>query len=104
MKPGAATPVPTVLVFSERFLDTGIPRDEAPDSFTSERLRRVRDSMAAIGLDLPLLEPRPATEDEIAMVHTPEYIDRIRGYADGSIPRDDDYRWVSAETAIASIT
>ncbi len=96
--------LPTPLVFSDRFLDEGVPRDDAPDPFRGERLVRMLDSIEALGLELPIVEPRPATDPEIAMVHTPEYIERIRGYSDGTILRDDDFRWVSAETAIASNT
>jgi acetoin utilization deacetylase AcuC-like enzyme len=57
--------------------------------------RRLRNLVDAAGLldRLVALAPRPATDDELAMVHTPEYIERVRtasarggGDAGGSSP------------------
>ncbi len=94
----------TALVTSPLFLEPGTPRDVAPDPSGTERLRRVLAALDAEDLDLLHIDPRPATRDELELVHLPEYIDLIRAYADGTRERGDDFRWVSAETYLASNT
>jgi acetoin utilization deacetylase AcuC-like enzyme len=92
----------TVLVTSHRFLDPGLPRGEpSSDPFGTERIRVVQRAVEAAAPGLRRLEPRTATQDELLMVHTPEYVTLVREYSEGTRPRDD-YRWLSAEVAIRS--
>jgi acetoin utilization deacetylase AcuC-like enzyme len=94
----------TALVTSDRFLDPGVPRGEpSSDPFGAERLRIIRRAIDPALPDLPRLEPRPATADELLMVHTEEYVTLVRELSEGLRPRDD-YRNLSAEVAVASNT
>lgn len=95
---------PTGLVFSEAFLEPGIPRDESSDLWNVERLKLVWSSVRAAVPDAPLLPPRPATDEELALVHDPAYIALIRDYSSGARQRGDDFRHVSPDTAITSNT
>ncbi len=94
----------TGLVFSDAFLDPGIPRDELRDPWNAERLRLVWDTVREALPKAPVITPRLATEEELAFVHEPEYVLTVRDYASGARPRGDDFRYVSANTAIASNT
>jgi acetoin utilization deacetylase AcuC-like enzyme len=67
-------------------------------------VRRVFGALDDAGLELLRLDTRPATREELELVHSPDYIDAIRAYSDGSRLRGDDYRLVSAETYLASNT
>ena len=52
-----------------------------------ERLRRTLDLMAACGLlarkNVTVLPPRLATDEELALFHTPEYVDAVRRLSRG---------------------
>src|SRR5437660_4623926 len=47
---------------------------------------RTRVSSAARAVPFTFIEPRPATWDELALVHTPEYLDKLRN---GTMTADD---------------
>lgn len=66
---------PIPIVFHERYeVDIG------PHVFPTAKYRLVRDRLLADGTITPadLLRPEPATDDQVALVHTPEYIAKIR--------------------------
>jgi acetoin utilization deacetylase AcuC-like enzyme len=67
--------IPTVaLVKDERYLEhkPGEGHPERP-----ARLRAIHDLINSEFSNLPLIEPRPATTDEIALVHDPFYIQTV---------------------------
>lgn len=82
----------TALITSERFRghDTGT-HVENP-----RRLEAIEAGLRASGqLDgRPIIEPRPATEDELALVHEPSYIRRIAEFAERG------GGWLDADTLI----
>lgn len=91
------------LVFSDLFLDQGIPRDVVADPWEAGRLQVVWTAIRDALPEAPLIEPRYATSEELGLVHDPAYIELIRDYSSGARRRED-YRHVSAETAITSNT
>jgi acetoin utilization deacetylase AcuC-like enzyme len=48
--------------------------------FPADKYRRVRDRLLATGVAQPadLLEPEPATDQDILLVHKPEYVSKLR--------------------------
>jgi acetoin utilization deacetylase AcuC-like enzyme len=62
------------VIRDDRFLDhiAGDMHPESPD-----RLRVIHDLLAKEFPDLPVIAPRPATEDELALVHDPFYIETV---------------------------
>src|SRR5579862_1546706 len=48
--------------------------------FPAEKYKRVRDRLLANGVAeaTDLLEPQPATDDDILLVHTPDYVQKLR--------------------------
>ncbi len=48
--------------------------------FPAEKYRRTRDRLLATGTAeaADFLEPEPATDDDILLVHTPDYVDKLR--------------------------
>ena len=48
--------------------------------FPAEKYRRIRERLLApaIADANDFLEPQPATDDDILLVHTPEYVDKLR--------------------------
>ncbi|MGB8989673.1 MAG: histone deacetylase, partial [Candidatus Sulfotelmatobacter sp.] len=47
--------------------------------FPTEKYRRTRDRLLANGFAeaTDFLEPQPATDDDILLVHTPDYVDKL---------------------------
>src|ERR1017187_6293362 len=47
--------------------------------FPSEKYQRVRERLIAAGVaeENDFLEPQPATDEDILLVHTPEYVDKL---------------------------
>jgi acetoin utilization deacetylase AcuC-like enzyme len=62
------------IIKDERYLEHN-PGDGHPES--PDRLRVIHDLIAKEFSDLPLIEPRVATEDELAAVHDPFYIQTV---------------------------
>ena len=96
--------MPTGWVWSDRFLEPGELRSEGQDLWGPERLRLIADAASAADLGLVRLTPRSATVEEILSVHTDEYVRKVADYSSGAAQRGDDYRFVDADTAIASNT
>lgn len=48
--------------------------------FPAEKYRRIRDRLLAIGMAEPtdFIEPQPATDQDILLVHKPEYVQKLR--------------------------
>src|ERR1700730_10057716 len=48
--------------------------------FPAEKYRRVRDRLIASGVadDTAFLEPEPATDQDILLVHTPKYVHKLK--------------------------
>lgn len=48
--------------------------------FPAEKYRRVRDRLISTGVADPtdFLEPQPATDEDILLVHTPEYVQKLK--------------------------
>lgn len=48
--------------------------------FPSQKFRMVRDALLARGLAEPsdILEPQPATDDDVLLAHTPEWVEKLR--------------------------
>ena len=48
--------------------------------FPAEKYRRIRDRLISTGVAGPgdFLEPQPATDQDILLVHTPEYVEKLR--------------------------
>jgi acetoin utilization deacetylase AcuC-like enzyme len=72
-----------IVVYSPRYqIDIGL------HVFPTDKYRRVRDRLIETALvQAPdLVEPRAATWDELALVHTPEYLERLRT---GAVTRED---------------
>ena len=48
--------------------------------FPAEKYRRVRERLLSDGdVDaIDFLEPQPATDEDIQLVHTPEYVNKLR--------------------------
>src|SRR5712675_2701791 len=48
--------------------------------FPAEKYRRVRDRLIATGVAGPtdFLEPQPATDQDILLVHKPEYVQKLK--------------------------
>jgi acetoin utilization deacetylase AcuC-like enzyme len=66
--------LPFKLVYSDAYY---LPIGE--HVFPAEKYRRIRERLLATGVAEPgdFLEPRPATDDDILLVHTPEYVDKL---------------------------
>jgi acetoin utilization deacetylase AcuC-like enzyme len=98
----------TGIVFSERFLEPGQLRGDPlqPNPSGWQRIEAVWDAIQAASTlpNVVHLAPRAATVDELEMVHTADYIRRVREYSDGAPERGDDFRYVNADTVIASNT
>lgn len=62
------------IIKDDRYLEHN-PGDGHPES--PDRLRVIHDLIAKEFRDLPLIEPRVATEDELAAVHDPFYIQTV---------------------------
>ena len=62
------------IIKDDRYLEHN-PGDGHPES--PERLRVIHELVAKEFSDLPLIEPRVATEDELAAVHDPFYIQTV---------------------------
>lgn len=97
-------PLRTAWVWSDRFLEAGESRSEGQDLWACERTRVIADAIAAAGAQMMKLEPRPATETELQTVHTEKYVRLIQDYCRGTPGRGDDFRYVNADTLIASNT
>ena len=72
-----------IVVYSPRYqIDIGL------HVFPTDKYRRVRDRLIETALvQAPdLVEPRAATWDELALVHTPEYLEKLRT---GTVTRED---------------
>jgi len=66
--------LPFKLVYHDRYdLRLG------PHVFPSQKYRLVRDALVAKGIADPadLLSPQPVTDDDVRLVHTPEYVDKL---------------------------
>src|ERR1700748_2111767 len=48
--------------------------------FPAEKYRRVRDRLVATNVPKPadFLEPQPATDEDILLVHTPDYVRKLK--------------------------
>ncbi|HKS17250.1 MAG TPA: histone deacetylase, partial [Planctomycetota bacterium] len=77
----------TVFAYSSRY------EPDWPDHvFPMEKYRLVADRLRAAGK--PLVEPEAATRDQLLLVHTPEYLERLErmtetpelGYAEFEVP------------------
>jgi acetoin utilization deacetylase AcuC-like enzyme len=68
--------MPLTLVSSQRFADhvTPVGHPERPER--AEVFNRIADAFTAAGGRV--IEPRPAGDDDLARVHTPEHLDAIR--------------------------
>ncbi len=69
----------TVYVYDPIYLEHDLPSH--PEN--ARRLKRILDTLEDEGMlaRLRLLEPRPATAEELQRVHTPEHIERVRRVA-----------------------
>src|SRR5215813_5493041 len=81
------------------------PEPSLESGTTKRRLRNLVDASGLLG-SLVEIEPRPATDDELARVHGRDYIDRIRvesfglgGDTNGSTPFR---RWTYEIAALAA--
>jgi acetoin utilization deacetylase AcuC-like enzyme len=105
----------TGLVFNERFLlhDTGVEavvtlRDRSfelspePHPAAASIIRRTKEFLDLSGLTGQMLpiDARAATEDELAVYHTREYIAGIRAFASGSRPWQSSWGEIDDETRI----
>lgn len=106
----------TGFVFNEHFLahDTGVEStvrlrnsvfelSPEPHPSSVSIIRRIKEFLDKSGLAQQMLsiEARPATENELAMYHTPEYIAGIRALAEGEQPQEG-WGEVDEETVISS--
>ena len=87
------------LIKDDRYLEhnAGPGHPESPD-----RLRVIHDLIAKEFPQVPLIAPRPATEDELALVHDPFYIEtvaRTEGVAFSRLDADTGLSAKSYETA-----
>jgi acetoin utilization deacetylase AcuC-like enzyme len=66
--------LPFKLIYSDRYY---LPIGE--HVFPAEKYRRIRDRLIQSGVAdaSDFLEPQPATEEDIRLVHTPEYVDKL---------------------------
>jgi acetoin utilization deacetylase AcuC-like enzyme len=66
--------LPFKLIYSDRYF---LPIGE--HVFPAEKYRRIHDRLIERGIADPedFLEPEPATDDDILLVHTPEYVDKL---------------------------
>ena len=68
------SPALTPIVYAARYhIDIG------PHVFPTRKYQMVHARLIESGADLQFLEPEPATWDELALVHTQEYLARLRG-------------------------
>src|SRR5512146_1181597 len=83
------------IIKDDRYLEhnAGERHPESPN-----RLRVIHDLIAKEFSDLPLIEPRLATEDELAAVHDPHYIQAIAGTEGVAMSRLDADTGLSART------
>ena len=71
------------VVYSARYrIDIG------PHVFPTDKYQRVHARLLETGVILPadVVEPEPASWEELALVHTPEYLERLR---DGAMSSED---------------
>jgi len=67
-----------IVVYSARYrIDIGL------HVFPTDKYRQVHDRLLEAGVIQPadVIEPAPASWDQLALVHTPEYLERMRGGA-----------------------
>lgn len=67
--------LPFKLVYSDRYY---LPIGD--HVFPAEKYRRIRDRLIATGAAEPddFVEPQPATDQDILLVHTPEYVQKLK--------------------------
>ncbi|MBN2372941.1 histone deacetylase [bacterium] len=67
-----------IIIKDERFMDhlAGHPHPESP-----ERLKAIYGAISELEGEIPIsyIQPRPASMDEIALVHDPDYISELEG-------------------------
>jgi len=83
------------IIKDDRYLEHN-PGDGHPES--PDRLRVIHDLIAKEFSDLPLIEPRVATEDELAAVHDPFYIQTVANTEGRAFSRLDADTGVSARS------
>ncbi len=83
------------LVLDDRYLDHD-PGEDHPES--ADRLRVIQALVASEFSDLPRITPRPATEDELALVHDPGYIMTVAATAGKPFSRLDMDTGLSAKS------
>jgi acetoin utilization deacetylase AcuC-like enzyme len=107
---------PTGLVFDSRFLahDTGVedmvvvrggsfqlsPQPHPSSAVITQRIKEFLDGSGLTARMLPI-PARAATEDELAVYHTREYIAGIRAYASGGASRGD-WGWADEDTILCA--
>jgi acetoin utilization deacetylase AcuC-like enzyme len=95
---------PTAAVWSEAFLEPGEPRDEIEDPWSADHVAAIWREFSDLSMPYDLIEPLPAADAVLELVHPPEYIAAIREYSNGTRIRRDDFSIVNADTAIRSNT
>jgi acetoin utilization deacetylase AcuC-like enzyme len=87
------------IIKDDRYLEHN-PGDGHPES--PDRLRVIHDLIAKEFSDLPLIEPRVATEDELAAVHDPFYIQTVANTEGRAFSRLDADTGVSARSYLVA--
>ena len=87
------------IIKDDRYLEHN-PGDGHPES--PDRLRVIHDLIAKEFSDLPLIEPRVATEDELAAVHDPFYIQTVANTEGRAFTRLDADTGVSARSYLVA--
>ncbi|MEK6744153.1 MAG: histone deacetylase [Nitrospirota bacterium] len=87
------------IIKDDRYLEHN-PGDGHPES--PDRLRVIHDLIAKEFSDLPLIEPRVASEDELAAVHDPLYIQTVANTEGRTFSRLDADTGVSARSYLVA--
>jgi len=86
------------IVYHPRYMEHVQGNMRHPES--PERLRRLLAKLESHGLDRNLMEPQPATGEELAMVHDPAYVKEIREHPVGAYDPDTYIRPETYEIAL----
>ena len=94
MEPTGGTPIPSALIWDPAFAAYRFRPDHP---FNPKRLELAITLIEAYGLlegpGIQLVPPRPATDEELLRVHTPEYLAAVKRLGSGGVEPKEGWKW-----------